>query len=415
MEKNIEQSVYIQSLKIRTHFLFSPCEINFSEPNGVIGSGINYIVGESGSGKTRLLELLTSRFLSKKYIPTGVPQVIPSRYFQQTSTAADFEVKMKSNPQIVDVSLIREVPTSGKFTYIPNSYLTTKGEDINYKRVGKTSVPYLITEESLGTGEFSFDCLRGFFNKAISDSYKIFIIEEPEYAKDPILQVGLMKIIAEVAKNNQVFITTHSPIIIDWNYIKSGASIIKLSRTGEETTIGRYAGDIPEFLIKTTKAHLAGIESKSFLFSNKVCVVEGQEDVGYLQAYFAGSLHGNQFSNPEFVFFGYGTNGHGDISDILEICADLKIPKVVAIYDGDQPTEKSYEKATGEQKYKTLGYKITRFLAPDIRNKIERNTGNEIIGIFEKTDGSTVKFSENKNFQIDFEIKMKEVFEFFSG
>lgn len=405
----------ITSLNIKEHFLFLPCDISFSKPTGEFGSGINYIVGESGSGKTRFLELICGKFLSRRSAIRGDGlDSIPTQFYKEEVTKADFELKTDTAPNIILPDSIRIVPSSGKFEYVPNPHLTTRGEVINHKRLGKNGKSYLITKDSLGTGEFSADFLKEKFAEANTLGYSTsFIIEEPEYGKDPITQLAIMEIINEAARKHQIFITTHSPIVVDWNCVRGGASIVKLSRKDKETTIGIYKGDVPEFLIKTTKAHLGGMESKSFLFSNKVCVVEGQEDVGYLQVYFGSDLHGNKFSKPNFAFFGYGADGQGNINPILDICAKLKIPKVVAIYDGDQSPETtaSYDQAVSNVDFSSLGYQIKRLRAPDIRTKVK--DGNEVIGVFNRSDGSSVAFSANTGYQADFEQIIEETFEYF--
>jgi hypothetical protein len=253
-----------------------------------------------------------------------------------------------------------------------------------------------------GIGEARFNILMGQIDEyKKDDKIKIILIEEPEAYLDPENQMVILKSLGKLAITKQIFISTHSPYLINWEYLQNGSTIIKMNRNDNETLAGKFcdpsiAGKIKNQLPRNP--HLNGVETKNIFFSNKVFVVEGQVDVGLITKYLIGSEY-------DFIFFGYGSGGKDRIKLILKVCSDLKIPKVAALLDNNLSDNNSaYEYCNY-----TFGnyYKIEKLLADDICDKYEN--GQMIkSGAFD--EHGNLKANELGN---DFSKKIQTILDYF--
>jgi predicted ATP-dependent endonuclease of OLD family len=105
--------------------------------------------------------------------------------------------------------------------------------------------------------------------QAIKATHTIFIIEEPELYLHPELQKSMAKTLSEIAENNQVIFTTHSPVMLR-EFSTSNIRKIKLNEENycsiaENTTIDDVLTEI-------------GYSSQDILNTDFVLFVEGPDD-----------------------------------------------------------------------------------------------------------------------------------------
>lgn len=221
-------------------------------------------------------------------------------------------------------------------------------------------------------------------------------IDEPELSLHPSIQSKLKGLITEYARDRQIVISTHAPKFIDWESISNGAQICrvvnvegatKLYQLSEETKtlVGKLLNDM-------NNPHILGADAnESFFLSDKIVLVEGQEDVLYFPKVLKDlgqSLDGE--------FFGWGAGGDSKLGTISQILAELGFVKVVGILDGNK-----------KEGVPTLNGRFPEFYydnheADDIRYKKERSERTTLLDeknahIREKYRSSTQKMFERIN------------------
>lgn len=145
------------------------------------------------------------------------------------------------------------------------------------------------------------------------------IIDEPELSLHPLAQKKLIKLIAKYSQTRQIIISTHSPYFVSWEYIKNGAILNRVSKTGDKSS---KINTIKEFnkyskLINGEnwqQPYLMDVASKEIFFQDNILFVEGQEDVGLLQDF---------FTDYDVNFFGYGVRGFSNFEFALQLANDL--------------------------------------------------------------------------------------------
>ena len=191
----------------------------------------------------------------------------------------------------------------------------------------------------------------------------LIFIDEPELSLHPSFQKKLIKLLSEYSKTRQIIINTHSPYFIDWNSIYNGGKINRTLKTGLGSQIKRiksttYTG-LKDLLKNFNNPHILGLNAKELFFlEDNILLVEGQEDVIFLQRIL--ELEGLNLSGD---FFGWGMGGAPNASRLLNLFRDLGFKKVTVIFDADMkhliPTLK---KAFPE-------YQFVHIPADDIRDK----------------------------------------------
>lgn len=163
------------------------------------------------------------------------------------------------------------------------------------------------------------------------------IIDEPELSLHPTAQKKLLNILAEYSQKRQIIISTHSPYMINWEFLNNGAVINRLVKIEDNfteifsiTNINDYSG-----LIKSENwkmPFMMDVVAKEFFFmEDNILFLEGQEDVGLLKST---GLLGNQIN-----FFGYGVRGKDNFRFALKLAKNLGYRYVACILDaGPQET-----------------------------------------------------------------------------
>ena len=417
---------FIQKILIKNFRGFSgPHEINFATPNGKKGSGLTVICGPNNSGKTSIIEAIAIKDININNLEkhhNGLMRVSieykDGKHFEikddgmsikgsevkltknekaedfghypvnMISYKRDFSSSNNEHPQINDpnfVTNIRDEITGQQFIDLLYS-INEKGLKEKYNDLIKKFIPafsdldiefsqshgYLIKYlnkdqkhyfehpvQFSGRGLISILVICAYF---LLDEKRIIVIDEPETSLHPTSQKKLSEYISKISTKRQVILCTHSPNFIKWEDLKNGAELVRLSRSqkGCEVTQLQKNKRYYELITRDSweKPYAFDIATKEFFFSEKLLILEGQEDVGLIKKHLILSE-----KRIDFDIFGYGAAGADNIKNIMELCKDLGIKKVAAIYDGDK-------KKTAETDKKNFpDYKIIRLSTQDIRDK----------------------------------------------
>jgi|SRR5690554_2791574 len=196
-----------------------------------------------------------------------------------------------------------------------------------------------------------------------SEQDDIIVIDEPELSLHPSLQKKLCQLLLEFSSDRQIIISTHSPYFVSWESLLNGGTLARVIKKDKGTEINQ----LEETQIKSIKAllgnlfnpHTLGIEAKEIFFlEDNIIIVEGQEDVVYLQRIL--KILGQHFNGS---FFGWGIGGAGNLDKILGILYKLGYDKVSVILDKNmEDVVKKYKK-----NYSTYLFKVIP--TNDIRDK----------------------------------------------
>ena len=226
-----------------------------------------------------------------------------------------------------------------------------------------------ITHSSEGVGDGIWSIFT--ICDALYDSQpkSTIIIDEPELSLHPSIQKQLMNVLIEQAQDKQIIISTHSPYFINWEAIISGANLIRTVKNIDGNihcyNISRESkNNFRGILNDLNNPHTLGLDANEvFFLSDKVILVEGQEDVIIFRKII--SLLGKPLEGD---FFGWGVGGAHKMSIFLHLFSDLGYKKIMAIYDGDK-----LEDMESMQKIYP-NYEFRGLVTDDIRDKTARTT-----------------------------------------
>ena len=218
------------------------------------------------------------------------------------------------------------------------------------------------TSEGLGDGIISLL----FILNALYDSEPntLLVFDEPELSLHPQLVKRLGRVFARFAKDRQIVVFTHSPLLVSWDDVAAGAEIARVFKKGPDSRIAQVPRVTVEELSKARggwrNPHVLGQDATEALFlDDDIIVVEGQEDAGLLPRVFeqVGVL-------PHGTVFGWGAGGgDGNPRRIVSLLQGLGFEKVVTLLDADKAEE---ARAIGAE---FPEYFATTIPADDIRDK----------------------------------------------
>lgn len=218
------------------------------------------------------------------------------------------------------------------------------------------------SSEGLGDGIWSvFTICDALYD---SEAGSVIAIDEPELSLHPAYQKRIVQLFKTYAKDRQIIINTHSPYFVDMDSLVNGAGLYRTIKN-DNGDIDVFAlsdkskKNIGGFLKNINQPHTLGTEAREIFFlEDRVVITEGQEDViMYSKAAESVSMQ------LQGTFFGWGSGGASNIAKIARILKDLGYRKVVAIFDGDKPEDKSrFEEEFPE-------YNGIMISAPDVRDK----------------------------------------------
>lgn len=225
---------------------------------------------------------------------------------------------------------------------------------------------YTHSSEGLGDGIWSvFTICDALYD---SEPGCTISIDEPELSLHPAYQKKIMSLFNKFAEDRQIIVNTHSPYFIDISSIVNGATLYRTVKNSEGNIDVFMLSDVSRkalkgFLKNINQPHTLGTDAKEIFFlEDRIILTEGQEDViMYDKASETVQIpiKGN--------FFGWGSGGSSNITKIATILKDLGYQKVVAIFDGDKPEDKT----KFEQDFPMYACQIISAL--DIRDKPKVN------------------------------------------
>jgi predicted ATPase len=257
------------------------------------------------------------------------------------------------------------------------------------------------TSDGMGEGLVSLF----FIVDALYDSNpgNIIVIDEPELSLHPYFQKRLRKVLCDFAKDRQIIFATHSPQLIDWKAIASGASIIRVRQCDNRSVIFELTNEtkrkIGNFLRDLNNPHVLGLEaSEVFFLEDGVILVEGQEDV----IFFPKVLEQLEINIPG-DFYGWGVGGASNMPVIASMLQDLGFERVVGILDQNMTDKK------GSLQQQFPNYLFEVIPANDVRTKDARRQRIEVIGLLDE------KHLIRENFKQETINLFERITKFFQG
>ena len=290
------------------------------------GSGITYIVGENNTGKTTVIEglflhdqqkirsserqdtelptfqlfdsdevlkrkvtLLRENSYTLKEDPkieeTNAFEMIPSRRHWVSNVQDKWSIDQLTN------STIKETPRSAASnTKVSNALKSIEADDdlfaqfiIFVQRVIPEFSSFAIGYEE---NEFIEYCTKNgvkhksdFLGDGVISIMRILahlfakkerplVIDEPELSLHPLAQKRLLRLIAECSEKRQIIISTHSPYFVDWEYMKNGATLNKITKHGDKKS---EINSIDDFTTYENLIKGANWQQPFFLRTKNIC------------------------------------------------------------------------------------------------------------------------------------------------
>ncbi len=195
------------------------------------------------------------------------------------------------------------------------------------------------------------------------------IIDEPELSLSAQGQKKLLSALRVISQHEQVIVITHSPYFVNWGDLESGARIARASRDQNDGTklhwmqpSEKYSSLMSGSIRQWQKPFVFDTAAKEILFSDKVLMLEGQEDVGLIRMW-----ADDNASVLDYDLFGYGVQGFDNFRPFLQMAADVGLKKVSALYDnGDEEQQRMQKDAE-----LFPDFRLQQLLANDIRDKFK--------------------------------------------
>ena len=235
---------------------------------------------------------------------------------------------------------------------------------LNCSTLKKNGIEHRV--DFLGDGISSV--MRIIANLIITDNNsKPLVIDEPELSLHPNAKRRLARLLYDYSLERQIIICTHSPEMIEWEYILGGAKVNRIVKNNGKSSIfhlrepavydGIFNGK------DWQKPHYFGMAAKEIFFEDNILFLEGQEDMSLLMK--DGCLANN------VNIFGYGVGSYTMFDTCLTMAKDLGIEKAVALFDHGNSEQETLEKL--KRKHPT--YKFFMWNKEDIRDKVDLSTG----------------------------------------
>lgn len=209
-------------------------------------------------------------------------------------------------------------------------------------------------------------------------------IDEPELSLHPALQRKLAALLLEYAADRQIMLATHSPYFVNMMALGSGARIARVHLEEGSTSISQLSEGtgrrLCALLNDQNNPHVLGLNAQEvFFLDDKIVLVEGQEDVIFIERVEDGV--GVQLLGQ---LFGWGVGGAEKMELVAEMLSELGFKKVVGILDGNKAD-------LAEKLCKRFGsYRFYALPADDIRTKPPRKETQAVKGLL-TDDNQTVR------------------------
>lgn len=378
-------------------------KVSFAKPNGQLGSGLSLFVGSNNAGKSTVLEAITavtqhtppSLSTGRRNIEAGDEVYIKVTNFEDNT----LELKSEMAGSSETVFLQENTNMNGKVfvlnsrrafnpffsksnnnrenylrhhTNLPNQRLNSKEEfssrlfhanqnrekfnqllkeiinpvpnwtidlsdnSLYFLKFSKGTIKH--SSEGLGEGLISlFFIIDALYDSNAED---IIVIDEPELSLHPTYQKRLSRLLANMAKDRQIIVATHSPYFVNLEYLANGATISRVHLENGHSTVSQLSDQHNKFILGALRdyrnPHMLGINAREvFFLEDNVILVEGQDDI----IFYSKILEKLELAiNGEF--FGWGTGGAAKMEKFAGILQELGFKKVIGILDNDKPEER---------------------------------------------------------------------------
>ena len=444
-------------LSIRGYRGFSKTQkLYFSQPNGQLGSGLTVLVGPNSGGKSTVVESLyalssrTATFSEGKRNKSAgnrvsfVLQMDSTTHKLQTVDGGGSETKRTPEGSHINIYVLPSRrffnPYFSKSSSDRNQYLQitpipqTRSSEVRefYRRLfralerkhqfneflGKIVNPlpeWTIDQSDQGGHYVSVDAGRYSHNSdglgegivsilflvdALYDSSPgdLIVIDEPELSLHPKYQKRILRLFGDLAKNRQIVYATHSPYMLNLDYVLNGAQVARVYKNGASSrisqpktaTIARLRGLIEDL----NNPHALGLDARETFFQDDgVIVLEGQEDVVHYQFVLEQLVEENVLSIEdasalEDCFFGWGAGGASKIEVILSLLKDLGFTRVAAVFDKNEAGKMA------DVRKKFPEFCVEAIPADDVRTKPERTGRSEVIGLLDRDNCIRPQFAD---------------------
>lgn len=420
--------------------------------DAVMGSGLTYIVGGNNSGKTTIIEGLSIK--DKRNIKTSerIVGADPEFYLYENDVVVRKNALIRTesstieeNPKLAPQNTFEIIssrrhwasPAGSNYSQVGDSFAsvleftnrqnnldvaselrTIEGNNTKYQefialvqRVIPEFTKFAVAYEDnhyieyisnsgirhktelLGDGVITV--IRILLQLYVAKSNPI-IIDEPELSLHPSAQRKLLKVLAEYSQKRQIIISTHSPYMVNWEYLKSGAVLNRVVKEEDKNSLIFSIKDLTKYtsLISANNWQMPfamdEVAKEIFFMDDGILFLEGQEDVGLLK---------NEPLLENVNIFGYGVRGAGNFKFAFTLAQDLGYKKVSCILDFG--TTETAIKTELEGLFPT--YKVLQWNKNDIRDK-EVYTSVRKTGYFDK-DGTKKEVGDLD----DFDVKLTEI------
>ena len=213
------------------------------------------------------------------------------------------------------------------------------------------------------------------------------VIDEPELSLHPKYQKRILRLFGELSKDRQIVYATHSPYMVDLEYVLNGAQVARVYKFEAASKISQPSTDTVVKLRKLMgdlhNPHALGLDARETFFQDDgVIVMEGQEDVVHYRFVLDQLVDENVLSVEESTalgdcFFGWGAGGATKVEVILSLLEGLGFKKVVAIFDNNE------RRRMLAVRKKFPGFCIDAIPADDVRTKPRRPAQDGIDGLLD--------------------------------
>jgi predicted ATP-dependent endonuclease of OLD family len=208
------------------------------------------------------------------------------------------------------------------------------------------------------------------------------LIDEPELSLHPALQRRLARLLERYAADRQIVLATHSPFFVNFGALANGARIarVHIGDCGSKISMlsARTAQRIEGILRDQNNPHVLGLNAQeAFFLEDKVILVEGQEDVVFMDL-----VERSLGIKLEGEMFGWGVGGADKMGLIASILHELGFTRVAGILDGDKIDLAAALRA------QFPSYHFATIPAPDIRTKPKRNVYEGVQGLLDATNNA---------------------------